>query len=102
MPIDLNQLAQDEKYAVQVAPNEHPDDRAARLAREREDAQLARRKEFWAFLAVMFGLTGIAAICFAFVLGVGQPSADDKKWAFGVLTSMVTGGIGVLTGKRLK
>jgi hypothetical protein len=84
-----------------IKPAEHPDDRASRIKQSEADAHIRRIKEvalFFAGLLLVLVIFGIAATV---VLNTNS-SADDKKWATSILSSIVTGTIAFLAGKSLK
>lgn len=85
--IDLNTLAQAGRYELSVKSPEDP-----------EDARHRRRKDLLLLSVALLGLCAIGFFCL-WVLLSPSASADDKKWAQSVLTAIVAGLIGYLTGK---
>ena len=85
--IDLNTLAQAGRYELSVKSPEDPD-----------DARHHRRKDLLLVSVALLGLCVIGFFCL-WVLMSSTTSADDKKWAQSVLTAIVAGFIGYLTGK---
>ena len=96
--LDLNALlAQHPNSSLQIGPTETAEERQQRLADQRADNQMARGKDAAIFvtlltaLAVTFGL--------AVWLLVSDKSAEEKRWATSILSAVVAGGIGYVTGK---
>jgi hypothetical protein len=85
--IDLNALAQAGRYELSVKSPEDP-----------EDARHRRRKDLLQLSVALLGMGAIGFFCL-WVLMSPTASADDKKWAQSVLTALVAGFIGYLTGK---
>jgi hypothetical protein len=90
-----------DRFKIAVESREHPDERGARLRREQDDAEHQRRKEM-AMLWVVLGSVGVVSVnCLWIVLVPGQP-AESVKWATTLLTTIVSGGLGYMTGKNSK
>jgi hypothetical protein len=93
--LDLNDIAG--KYAVSVKPEEHPEDRKTRLAREVRDSEHKIKKESYALA------TALAVVVLAFLAGIGLLSFSpekDSRTAGGALVTLIVGGFfGLLTGK---
>lgn len=89
-PTDLNALLVQKAYELTVKPSEDPADAAHR-----------RRKDLALFMFALLGAGAIGAYCL-WVLIEPSTSADDKKWAQSVLTAIITGLIGYLTGKSAR
>lgn len=85
--LDLNALAQAGHYELSVKSPEDPD-----------DARHRRRKDLLLLSVALLGLCAIGFFCL-WVLMSPTASTDDKKWAQSVLTAIVAGLIGYLTGK---
>jgi hypothetical protein len=66
------------------------------------EAQAAheRRKDFLILVATLVGLAMVAVACLVVAFLPGQ--SEDKKWAMSVLASIVSGGLGYLTGKTAR
>lgn len=86
-PLDLNTLAQAGRYELSVKSPEDPD-----------DARHRRRKDLLLLSMALLGMCAIGFFCL-WVLMSPTASVDDKKWAQSVLTAIVAGLIGYLTGK---
>ena len=69
--------------------------------RHPDSPDLRRRKDFILFCSAIAGVGMMAFICAWFLL---RPSGthDEKKWAMMVLSAIVSGLIGFLTGKASK
>jgi hypothetical protein len=86
---------------IALESREHPDERDARLRREEADAEHQRRIEGLIVRTILVTVSVAAAICFWIVLVPGQ-SAENAKWATTLLTTIVSGGLGYMTGKNSK
>lgn len=75
MTIDLDQLIKEHGYQAEITPPE-----------AEHDAALRRFKERWVFLTALVIMVGLIGFILGWLI-VGNPSADDKKWIFGVLGS---------------
>lgn len=97
--VDFNEVAHRPDYEVEthIRREEHAEERASRLRQREEDAKHARRKDLIVLVAILVGVAAVMGLCgWTAVMGA---SPDDKKWATAVLTSMVTAGLGYLSGK---
>jgi hypothetical protein len=67
-----------------------------------EEAQSAheRRKDLLILMATLIALALVVISCLVVVFQAGP--SEDKKWAMSVIASIVSGGIGYLTGKSSK
>ncbi len=104
MGLPLNARSEGEPPCRKPQPgrsHELPEELESRLRKVDADAALARRKDFLLFLAAVLGVGGIAVLCIAVAIRPGG-SADDKKWATAVLTSVVSAAVGFLAGKNSK
>lgn len=101
--VDLNEMAQrpDAVVELQVRSPEHPEELQARLRRQEAQEQHERRKDLAVTAAVLFGVATLMGFCI-WTVGSAGSSPDDKKWATALLTSIVTAGLGYLTGKATK
>jgi hypothetical protein len=99
--LDFGPYAEREDYMVEANLKrvEDADDKAARLARETADANHARWKATAAFAAVLVGVAAVAGACLYLAVREGG-SPDDRKWAMTILGSIVSAGVGFLTGRN--
>lgn len=101
--VDLNEWAQqsDRKVDFRITSIETPEELRSRLQREEAAARHERFKDLVILVAVLLGV----AVMMAFGLRIAadsNSSPDDKKWATALLTSIVSAGLGFLTGKATK
>src|SRR5436190_4893269 len=79
-------------------PPEHPQDRAARLANEKADSDLRRRKEFILFLSSLIVPALTLVLCAIILLNPHSPenlrdwAKDIYKYAFGAFIGLLIGG----------
>ena len=93
--LDLNQLVK--RGTVELGPEEHPEERAARLGRDR------RRdlREHILFFAVLVGLLATGTAAAWVVLLDRNADPETRKYAQTLLTLLVSGGAGFLFGRAL-
>lgn len=87
MTIDLNQLIKDHGYEAEITPPE-----------SQPDGSLRRFKERWIFLTALLVVACMTAALLIWLI-VGNPSAEDKKWIFGLLGSIFGFAASVLSKK---
>jgi pilus assembly protein TadC len=95
-PINLGQvLGRSDRYQLSVS-NETAEDAAARRLRDASDA---RTRQVMAlglfFFAMAIAATVFVGAVYVFVTG----SADDKKWAAGLVSAITSGLVGFLVGQ---
>jgi len=97
---DLNELAHRTENLVelQVKSPEPTEELLSRLRREEEDARHERTKALIGYLAALVGLGTVCGFCLWIAIG-SHSSADDKKWATAILTSIVSLWGGYVAGK---
>jgi len=86
---------------VTIKPDEHPDDRAVRLEAERRNARYESYKDITTFAASLLGLILTAAACAYFGLLDNNASPDTKRWAQTVLSSVITGAVSFVVGRKV-
>lgn len=99
--IDLNQVVNRLDHQLSIVPCEAPEERASRLRIEEANAAHTRHKDL--------ALHGIAFVVISVALGLSVwaiiregSTAEDTRWAVPMLTAIVTGFIGYVTGKSAK
>ncbi len=90
-----------EAYRLSIESREHPDERAARIRREHDDADRQHRKEMAILWWVLATVSVVSVICLGVFLIPGAP-AENVRWATTLLTTVVSGGLGYMTGKNSK
>lgn len=94
--INIDQLAaRGHAYELRVA-SESGEDALARRQRETEDAALKRRMTFWMFV---FAQAMVAAVFVGCVVVFANGSAEDRKWAGGIVSAIASGLVGYLVGQ---
>jgi multidrug resistance efflux pump len=96
--IDLNELANRPDHQLSIVPREEPTEREARIAIEKADAAHKRRIDFALHIAA-FAVAGVALILCIWAIVRESSSAEDKRWATTLLTAIVTGFVGYVTGR---
>ena len=99
--IDLNDLANRPDHQLSIVPREEPTEREARLEIEKADAVHKRRIDFALHLAA-FVVVGVALCLCVWAIIRADATADERKWATTLLTAIVTGFVGYVTGRSTK
>ena len=99
--IDLNDLANRPDHQLTISPREDPAERDARLRMEEADAEHRRRKEL-ALHVVTFVVIGVALALCVWAIVKKNSTPEDTKWAVPLLTAIVTGLVGYVTGRSSK
>lgn len=96
--LDLQSLLRGQ---VSVKPEEHDQDRAARIRREDRAALIDDCKGIVVFACLLLAIGGIAAL--SVFKGFFDPSAtpDTQRWAQQVLTAVVSGSISFVVGRKV-
>ena len=98
-PIDLSQIVdRDHRYELSVS-NETSEDAAARGAQEMADADL-KRKMAYALFWFALSLVGVVFVGCVYIFSTG--TAEDKKWAAGIVSAIASGLVGFLVGQGKK
>lgn len=90
-----------DRYTLSIESREHPDERGARLRREHADAEHERRKDLVLLWAVLITVGVVSVVCVVIIAVSGAP-VDNAKWATTVLTTIISAGVGYMTGKSSK
>jgi hypothetical protein len=98
---NLGQIINNPDYVFTIDRIEDPEVRSSRLRREEADARWGRWKEGFLLVFVATGVGVVVYYCFSVVTSPAS-TADDKKWATSILTAIVSGAVGVLTGKKIQ
>ena len=99
--IDLNDLANRPEHQLSIVPREEPAEREARLEIEKAGAAHKRRIDFALHVAA-FVVVGVALCLCVWALVREGSAAEDKRWATTLLTAIVTGFVGYVTGRSTK
>ncbi len=99
--IDLNDLANKPDHQLSIVPREEPIEREARLELEKANAAHKRRIDFALHVAA-FVVVGVALSLCVWAIIRESATAEDKKWATTLLTAIVTGFVGYVTGRSAK
>ena len=99
--IDLNDLANKPDHQLSIVPREEPSEREARLEIERANAAHKRRIDFALHIAA-FVVVGVALSLCVWAIVRESSTSEDKRWATTLLTAIVTGFVGYVTGRSTK
>src|SRR4028118_1925048 len=86
------------KGQFNLATTESPEEQTSRLRIEEAEAAHRRRQEIWVLGAVLITVAIAVGISLWVIVGLGY-SAENMKWATTLLTSIISAGIGYVTGK---
>ena len=95
---NLFDLAQGSDWKVSLT-NENPQDRNYRLQQDSYNAQHRRWRTTILFIFVLIGVSLMLYFCIQILLNP-QATTDDKKWATAIAASIVSGGVGFITGSK--
>ena len=93
---DLAELAKSSKYSFSSL--ESPQEIESRIRREDAEAEHQRKKEL-IILWMVVVLVGFVSFVCVVVMFLPHSSVDNVKWATTLLTTVVAGGVGYMTGK---
>lgn len=97
--LDLLALLRGSRYDVAVNRSETPADRAARIEREKVEGDHRRRKDLLVTRAGIVAVTcGLLFSMIAAIFPIG--GVEDRSKAWTILTMIVAGFIGFLTGRQ--
>ena len=97
--IDLNDLAK--PYHLSIVSREEPDQRDSRIRIEEADAAHRRRKDLLLSGSALV-VIGVALCLCVWAVVREDSCASDREWAIPLLTAIVTGLIGYVTGRATK
>jgi multidrug resistance efflux pump len=99
--IDLNDLANKPDHQLSIVPREEPAEREARLGIEKANAAQKRRIDFALHIAA-FVVVGVALFLCVWAIIKDGSTTEDKRGATMLLTAIVTGFVGYVTGRSTK
>jgi hypothetical protein len=99
--IDLNELASRRGYQLSLVSPEEPAERDVRLKIEEAEAAHRRRKDLALHIAALVVIAVALGLCVWAIVKPGS-TAEDVKWAVPLLTAIVTGLVGYVTGRSTK
>jgi multidrug resistance efflux pump len=99
--LDLTEVVNNPSFKFSVMTNEDASERETRLRIAEADAVHQRQKELLLYRLTFAVIVTVVILCSWIVLRKGL-STDDGKLALALLTSIVTGLVGYVTGKSAK
>jgi len=89
------------KGQVSVKPEEHPEDRTARLRTEQRGALIEDCKGIAVFAALLVGIVaiGILSAYEGFFDAMAPP--DTKRWSQTILSALMTGAVSFVVGRKV-
>jgi hypothetical protein len=98
-PIDLNQLG--EQYSVEIKTTEGIEERASRLRREEAEAYHQRMRTSVFFYVGLLAAVVVGGYCTWAALN-SDFTVDQQRFAQSIVTLLIGGVAGFLTGKNTK
>ena len=95
---NLNEIANSQNIKISVSTAEDTLEKETRLRIEEANAIHLRQKEWLVYRLTAFVILLVVGVCIWIILRKGL-STDEGKLALGLLTSIVTGLVGYVTGK---
>jgi hypothetical protein len=99
--LNLNELASSPDIQLSIIPREDPEVRASRLKIEEANAAHQRQKELILYYVTTVVIALVVIICSWTILKRGL-NTEEGKLALALLTSIVTGLLGYVTGRASK
>jgi hypothetical protein len=96
---DLDNLPN--KYQLSLVSREDPDERDSRIRIDEADAAHRRRKDLLLSASALVVIGVALCLCVWAVVREGS-AASDREWAVPLLTAIVTGLVGYVTGRATK
>jgi hypothetical protein len=96
--LDLNQLVK--KGTVELGPDEHADERSARLRREERRDKVEHFKGVTLFVLVVAGVV-VLGFFSGWIAFSDRADPESRKWAQTVLTILASGSVAFLFGRAM-
>lgn len=84
-----------------LKPDEHDDERQARLRAEGRAALLDDIKGFVLFIVLLGVLLGVGSLCLHLIFFRGDSSPETQRWAQTILAALVSGSVSFLVGRKV-
>jgi len=101
MSSDKIELIGSLKGQVSVKPEEHPEERLARLRSEQRGAAIEDYKGVAVFTVLLLGITGVGMLSAYEGFFDATASADTRRWSQTVLSSLMTGAVSFVVGRKI-
>ena len=101
MAVDRVNLHGDLQGQVSLIPEEHPDDRAARLRTEARRDLIHDWKEAIVFAVLLAAIVAVGLIAAYDGFWDANASPDSKRWGQTILSALMTGGISFVAGRKI-
>jgi hypothetical protein len=99
--LKLDDLFGSKTVAFNNTLRDSPQEIRARLQREEADAAHQRAKDLFLYRTVTAAVGVVSVVCLIIAVIPAVPD-DTRKWATTLLTSIVSAGLGYMTGKASK
>ena len=87
------------RASISIEPEETPEEHRERLRRERGEARFELMKRYVLFVVFLVALLAVGAISAHEAVFNAGASADTKRWAQTVLSSLLTGALSFVVGQ---
>ena len=101
MPTDRLDLSGSLAGQVSVRPEEHPDERAARLKAEARQSLIEDCKGVAVFVVLLMTVIAVGLVAAYEGLLDASASPDSKRWGQTILTVLASGGISFVIGRKV-
>jgi len=101
MPADKIDLSGSLQGQVSVKPEEHPDERTARLRAEQRGALIEDCKGVAVFVVLLAGIVAIGVLSGYEAFFDAAASPDTQRWSQTILAAVVTGAISFVVGRKI-
>jgi hypothetical protein len=89
------------KGQVSVKPEEHPEERTARLRAEQRGALIEDCKGVAVFVVLLAGVAALGVLSAYEGLFDAGASTDTRRWSQTVLSALMTGAISFVVGRKV-
>ena len=101
MAADRLNVLGDFQGQVSLVPEEHTDDRAARLQSEKRRALIHDCKEVVIFLVLLFAVIAVGIIAANESFWDKDAGPEARHWGQTILSAVMTGGISFVAGRKI-
>jgi hypothetical protein len=86
---------------VSVKPEEHPEDRTARIRAEQRSALIEDCKGVAVFVVLLVGIVAIAILSAYEGFFDATASPDTRRWSQTILAALMTGAVSFVVGRKV-
>jgi len=97
--LDINEIVK--RGSISVAPEEHPDERTARLRNEGREKLIADVKGVILFGVLLIAVIGTGLLCVYLIVFETAATQETKRWAETVIAALISGSVSFLIGRAI-